>query len=450
VTGGFQAVRRLVTGVLITLLLAAPAAVSQVPEPTGLLVDEAGALDEAERSALAARLKAIQDSGRAQVAILVASGTGGEGLADYALKVAEKWQLGRAGRDDGLLILVIPSASAARIEVGYGLEGAIPDARASQWLDDLLPAMKRKELAAGLAQLLDRVEAVLPEKVDAGEGRELFADHPEWKAPFLLLIFSPFALFPLFFGRWGCVASGPLFAAMAGGAAWALWDSQAAGMAAAAIALPFPFLWALNWSDDGELKSWLRRAKALGNAVALFLFFSIITVFVGAGMSVMEPSIIWVAPVVGGLFAMMLSMFLFPGTTHYLAVVLRSVIHFLFTLAVAWAALPPFVPGQGTIALAVATLVTASAALGLWLESRHSMRWARWCFGFALFVTVPFALLALVMSAVGDELEVQIAQAAAGGGSLAGALAFAAKHGLLAAVKIGLGGRFGGGGAGRG
>jgi energy-converting hydrogenase Eha subunit G len=78
------------------------------------------------------------------------------------------------------------------------------------------------------------------------------------------------------------------------------------------------------------------------------------------------------------------------------------------------------------------------------------MRWARWCFGFALFVTVPFALLALVMSAVGDELEVQIAQAAAGGGSLAGALAFAAKHGLLAAVKIGLGGRFGGGGAGRG
>jgi uncharacterized membrane protein YgcG len=77
VTGGFQAVRRLVTGVLITLLLAAPAAVSQVPEPTGLLVDEAGALDEAERSALAARLKAIQDSGRAQVAILVASGTGG-------------------------------------------------------------------------------------------------------------------------------------------------------------------------------------------------------------------------------------------------------------------------------------------------------------------------------------------------------------------------------------
>ena len=67
--------------------------------------------------------------------------------------------------------------------------------------------------------------------------------------------------------------------------------------------------------------------------------------------------------------------------------------HFVFILAVAWAALPPFVTGQGTVALAVAPLVTASAALGLWFESRHSVRWARWGFGFAVLVTGPFPLL---------------------------------------------------------
>src|SRR5688572_24064766 len=135
----------------VMALPAARAADSQdIPEATGLLVDQAGALSESEQSGLAARLRAIQDSGRAQVAILVASGTGGEPLADYALRVAEKWQLGRAGKDDGLLVLVIPTANAARIEVGYGLEGAIPDARASRWLDDLVPAIKKKQLAAGL------------------------------------------------------------------------------------------------------------------------------------------------------------------------------------------------------------------------------------------------------------------------------------------------------------
>src|SRR6185503_11931232 len=112
-------------------------------------------LSDDEREALSARLRAVQTSGRAQVAILVASGTDGEPLADYALRVAEKWQLGRAGKDDGLLVLVVPSANAVRIEVGYGLEGVIPDARASRWVDELRPSVTSKELAAGLNRLLD-------------------------------------------------------------------------------------------------------------------------------------------------------------------------------------------------------------------------------------------------------------------------------------------------------
>jgi uncharacterized protein len=227
------------------------AAREPIPEATSLLVDQVGALSDAEREALTARLRTIQDAGRAQVAILISSGTSGEPLADYALRIAEKWQLGRARRDDGLLVLVIPSANAARIEVGYGLEGAIPDARASRWVDDFLPAVKNKELAAGLNQLLDQIEGVLPSaaaKTDAGKDNTLFPDHPEWAVPFVLVVFSPFALFPLFFGRWGSVASGPLLACFLGGAAWTFWDSKTAGLIAAAIALPLPFLWALNCS----------------------------------------------------------------------------------------------------------------------------------------------------------------------------------------------------------
>ena len=137
---------------------AGAAAPALVPEPTSLLVDQAGALTEAERDALLARLKAIERSERAQIGILIAAGTGEDALEQYSLRVAESWKLGRAGRDDGLLIVVIPSPPAVRIEVGYGLEGVIPNARASRWIDDLLPAVRDKEIALSLERLLNQID----------------------------------------------------------------------------------------------------------------------------------------------------------------------------------------------------------------------------------------------------------------------------------------------------
>ena len=427
-----------------------------VPEPTALLVDEVGALTDAEREALAARLKTIQSSGRAQVAILISSGIAREPLADYALRVAEKWALGRAQRDDGLLVLVIPSATAARIEVGYGLEGVIPDARASQWLDDLLPAIKTKELARGLDHLLDQIEGVLPNaKTDTNTANDLFPDHPEWRLAFVLVVFSPFALFPLFFGRSGAFASGPLLAAFYGGAAWVLWESPAAAFAVAAVALPFPFLWGLNWREPEELGRGLRYGRTVGNLIGVALFFSVITLFVGAGVSAMEPDAVWVAPLFAGLLSVGLAICLFPGKpAHYLGLVLTSAMQFVFILVVAAVALAPFMPHPGRMAFTAAAVVTACTALGFYLDSRERARgarrrWSLWCFGLALLLALPFSVLALLLAAGGEDFHTQLVQAAAGSGSIAAVLALAARVGLIAAVRIGLGGRFGGGGAGR-
>ena len=378
-----------------------------VPEPTSLLVDEAGALTDDERNDLAARLKTIQGSGRAQIAILISSGIEGEPLADYALRVAEKWELGRARRDDGVLVLVIPSATAARIEVGYGLEGVIPDARASRWLDDLLPAIKKKELAKGLDHLLDQIEGVLPgAKTNTNTENYLFPDHPEWRLPFVLVVFSPFALFPLFFGRWGSLASGPLLAGFYGGAAWALWKSPAAAFAVAAVALPLPFLWGLNWWEREELGRGLRYGRAFGNLIGVALFFTVITLFVGAGLSAAEAEEVWAAPIFAGLLSIGLAVFLFPGKpAHYLMIVLRSAMHFVFILVVAYVALEPFIPHPGRIALAAAALVTACAALGLYLDSRERAAGGR------------NEVVALVLRARAlARVTVRHARAAAGGG----------------------------------
>jgi uncharacterized protein len=429
-----------------------------IPQPNSLLVDQVGVLSDAERAALLARLQTIQTSGRAQIAMLISSGTGGAPLADYALQVAEGWQLGRAGRDDGLLVLVVPSAAAVRLEVGYGLEGAIPDARASQWIDELLPAVAKKELARGLDRLLDRIEGVLPETAAKTDENYLFPDHPEWRLPFVLVVFSPFALFPMFAGRWGSFASALLLAGFYGGAAWALWNSGTAAAAVAGAAFLLPLLWGLNWFEGADLAPWLRYARTLGNLIAVALFFCVITLFVGAGLSGADVAL-WPAPLFAGLLATGVAVFLFPGkAAEYLMVVLRSAMHFVFILVVAYVALLPFRPEPLHIALAVAAAVTACAALGLYLDSRErargsaahgEIRWSLWFFGLALLLALPFGVLALFMAMGGEDFQTQLTQAAAGGGSITGILALAARYGLFAAVRIGLGGRFGGGGAGR-
>lgn len=435
------------------------AAPTDIPEASGLLVDDAGALTDAERGALLSRLEAIQRSQRAQIVIVVSKGTGGIPLADYALRIAEAWQIGRAQRDDGLLIVVVPSPPGARIEVGYGLEGVIPDARASRWIDDLLPAIRNKEIAKGLDRLLDQIDGVLPagaEPAAARDERYLFPDHPEWRAPFALAIFSLFSIFPMMMGRWGSVASAFLLAAFLGGAAWMLWDWSAATYAITGTAFVLPLLWGLNWVDSLDLPPWLGYAKAFGNLMAVAMFFSIITLFAGAGLHAAEEPI-WPAFIFSGLLATGVAVFLFPSASTHLMVALRSAMHFVFILVVVWAGLGAFIPDASRIAFAVATIVTACAALGLYLDSRErrgsvaagGTRWSLWCFGLAVLVALPFALLALFLAVGGEDVKTQLIQVAAGTGSIAGILALAARVGLITAVKVGLGGRFGGGGAGR-
>jgi len=442
----------------LACIAGAGAAGPEVPAATSLVVDEAGALTTEQRDAFLARLKTLQDAGRAQVAILVAKGTGGLALEEYALRVAEEWKLGRADRDDGLLVLIVPSMNGARLEVGYGLEGVIPDARAAQWLDDLIPALRNGGLAGGLSRLLDRVEAVLPPgKAAPKERRTILDEHEEYGPAFALLIFSMFAIFPMFVGRWGSIPAALMLAVMWGGAAWVFWDSSSAGYTAAAVALPLPLLWGLNAMDEYSLPAPLRYAKLVGNFLAVLVFFGIISLFVGVGLDAAgEP--LWPGLLFSGMLALGLAVFLFPGEpAHYLMLALRSGVHFTFVLVLAYVALIPLNPHPAQPALFAAGLVTALAALALFLESREKGGWRALggrrvslvFYALAALVALPFALLALFFSVGGEDATMQVAQLAAGGGSIAGIVMLAARVGLIAAVKVGLGGRFGGGGAGR-
>jgi uncharacterized protein len=429
-----------------------------VPAQTGLIVDQAKVLSEGAREALKMRLLAIQSSERAQVAILISSGIGDEPLADYSLRVAVAWRLGRARRDDGLLILVVPSRNAARIEVGYGLEGDIPDAIASRWIDELLPAIRGKEFAGGLNHLLDEVDAKLPPAVvkkNSKNDNDLFPDHPEWQLPFVLVIFSLFSLFPLMAGRWGSIASALLLAAFYGGAAWALWSSRNAAIAAAVTAFPLPLLWGLNWVDSERLPGALRVAKTFGNLCAVTMFFAIITLFVGVGLWAADAREVWAAPIFSGLLALGLAAFLFPRAQQNLMIVLRSAGHFVTALLFAYFGLQPFVANPAGMAFSVAGAFTVLLALAYYLDASErarpgATRWSLWLIGAAMLIALPFGLLLVVQAGLGEDPQIGIPQVAAGGGSVGGILWCAAQLGFFGAVRIGLGGMFGGGGAGRG
>lgn len=429
-------------------------AAADIPEATGLVVDQADVLTEDQRLALVERLTAIQTSGRAQIAVLIAKDTGGAPLSDYALRVAESWKLGRAGRDDGLLILVVPSPAGARLEVGYGLEGPIPDAQASRWIDEVLPEIRAQRIATGLNRLVDRIDAVLP-SVEAKHEGFILDEHPEWKLPFVLIVFSPFAIFPLFFGRWGGIPSAFLFACFMGGAAWSLRGLHS-GIVAAAAAFPLPLMWMLNHWDNRALPAWLRWVKHFGNFFAVLVFFSVISLFVGGGL-MMAGEMWWPGLFFSGLLAIGVAVFLFPGKpAEYLMILLRSLMQFVFVLALTWVAMTPFTPDPSRLAFSTAGLVTALTAAGLYLASREALGHRWWgrrmslvFYSLALLVALPFALLALFLAVGGEDAQNQLVQAAAGGGSIAVILGIAVRVGLIAAVKVGLGGLFGGGGAGR-
>jgi uncharacterized protein len=421
-----------------------------IPEPSSLVVDQAGVLSPADQQALVDRLQMIQASGRAQIAILISTGVHGEALSEYSLRVADAWQIGRGKADDGLVILVVPSMTAARLEVGYGLEGVITDALASRWLDEFLPSVKNKEVADGLNHLLDQIDSEIPAveaNVSSSTGINFLDLHPELKLPFVLAIFSPLALFPMFLSRWGSLASAPIFAAFMSGASWTLWHSQTRTVEAGTVAFVLPLLWGLNRRDGYSMSAWLRYARGFANLIAVVIFFSVITLFVGMGLSGNVEEV-WAAPIFAGMLALALAVFLFPGKpAEYLMILLRSCGHFVIVLMISYFGLQSFIPHPTTIAFSTAGAFTACVALALYLDSRGTTRWSLVLMGLALLIALPFGLVLLVQSVLGEDFHLRLAQAATGGGSLAGILWWVASRGFFASVKIGLGGRFGGGGA---
>lgn len=140
------------------LLLAGEVRAQDVPALSGRVVDTAGILSPTTEAALTARLAALEDSTMAQVAVLTVPSLDGAVLEEYATEVFRAWGLGQADRDNGVLLLIAHADRQLRIEVGYGVEGDLTDARAGAIIrDEIVPRFRDGDVDAGVIAGVDAI-----------------------------------------------------------------------------------------------------------------------------------------------------------------------------------------------------------------------------------------------------------------------------------------------------
>ncbi|RDZ26912.1 TPM domain-containing protein [Lysobacter silvisoli] len=124
-----------------------------IPKMDSPVVDTTGTLDAGARQQLEAQALALQQRKGSQLQVLLVPTTQPEDIAQYAVRAFEQWKLGRKGVDDGVLLVVAKQDRRVRIEVGYGLEGAIPDATASRVIQEyLVPHFRNGDYAGGIVE----------------------------------------------------------------------------------------------------------------------------------------------------------------------------------------------------------------------------------------------------------------------------------------------------------
>jgi uncharacterized protein len=149
-----------------------------VPALTTPVTDLAGVLTPEQVGALDSKLGSFAQAKGSQVAVLIVPTTQPEEIEQYAIRVAEAWKLGRKGVDDGALLLVARDDRKVRIEVGYGLEGALPDATANRIIDEVIvPSFRGGDYYGGIDAGVDRIIGVingepLPEPVRRGSASD--------------------------------------------------------------------------------------------------------------------------------------------------------------------------------------------------------------------------------------------------------------------------------------
>jgi uncharacterized protein len=231
-------------GLGLCLLLAALLASADVAVPplTARVIDLTGTLSGGAVSRIETKLADFEAKKGSQLSVLIVPTTQPEEIEQYGIRVADSWKLGRKGVDDGAILIVAKDDRRVRIEVGYGLEGALPDAIASRIIaETITPHFKVGDYDGGVEAGIDQMMSVV-------NGEPLPKPDQKWEhhsglsnlLPLLLVVVvvASGVLRSLFGRLFGSVATGGL----AGGIAWLLSHVLPIGLGAGVMGFLFALL----------------------------------------------------------------------------------------------------------------------------------------------------------------------------------------------------------------
>ena len=214
-----------------------------VPALTGRVVDQTATLSSGDIAALTQTLKDLETRKGSQIAVLIVPTTEPETIEQYSIRVADAWKIGRKKIDDGALMVIAKNDRHLRIEVGYGLEGALTDVTTRRIIDEVItPKFKAGDFAGGITAGVDRIIRVI-------DGETLPApEPPHWQSQRSFDptdLFNPFLIIPvLLFGGVMRSMLGRLLGSVAAGGlvtviGWYLFGSLLAAVLAGVIASIF-------------------------------------------------------------------------------------------------------------------------------------------------------------------------------------------------------------------
>lgn len=171
-----------------SLLWITAATAQSVPEYTGFVNDYAGILDNSQRSALETKLAEFKKSTSNEIAVCIESGLNGNEEQQRSLHIAEVWGIGHKDRSNGILIYIAVQDRALFIQVGKGLEGAVPDIIANRISDNIMiPEFREGRYYEGINKGIDAlIEASRGEYEGIPESPE---GGPVWPIVLAIIIF---------------------------------------------------------------------------------------------------------------------------------------------------------------------------------------------------------------------------------------------------------------------
>jgi uncharacterized protein len=234
-----------------------------VPPLTARVTDLTATLTPQQRTALEERLAAFEARKGSQIAVLLVPTTEPDTIEQYGIRVGEQWKIGRKGVDDGAILIVAIKDRALRIETGYGLEGALPDAVGKRIIEEhIVPRFKQGDyfggIDAGVTRMMSVIEGEpLPPPARGGTaqpGGGSAGGLESFLMVAFVLVFVVGGMIRAIFGR---VMGSGVIGLIGGAAGWLMLGSIAAAVVVAIIALILSMMGGMGGMGGGRRGGWM-------------------------------------------------------------------------------------------------------------------------------------------------------------------------------------------------